>query len=80
MKTFKDIVFNPHPSGNGVIGAIHFDNGYGASIIKCHISYGGRSGLYELALLKNGNITSDDVSGWLSEEDVTKLLVQIQQL
>jgi len=30
--------------------------------------------------LKNGDITSDDVSGWLSEEDVTKLLVQIQQL
>lgn len=80
MKTFKDIVFKPHPSGNGVIGAIHFDNGYGASIIKCHISYGGRSGLYELAVLKNRDITSDDVSGWLSEEDVTKLLVQIQQL
>jgi len=84
MKTFKDIVFKPHPSGNGVIGAIHFDNGYGASIIKCQSglnkSYGGSSGLYELAVLKNGDITSDDVSGWLSEEDVTKLLVQIQQL
>jgi hypothetical protein len=80
MKTFKDILFKPHPSGNGVIGVIKFHNGYGASVIKCDISYGGKSGLYELAVLKNGDAISDDNSGWLSEEDVTKLLVQIQQL
>jgi hypothetical protein len=80
MKTFKDIVFKPHPNGNGVIGVINFHNGYGASVIKCDISYGGKSGLYELAVLKNGDAISDDNSGWLSEQDVTKLLVQIQQL
>lgn len=80
MKTFKDIVFKPHPSGNGVIGVIHFDNGYGASITKCDISYGGKSGLYEMSILNNGDATSNTSNGWLTEEDVTKLLVQIQQL
>jgi hypothetical protein len=51
------------------------------------MSYGGKNGLYELAVLdSNGELHYDnpvangDVVGYLSEEDVTKLLEQIQKL
>ncbi len=62
------------------------DNGYGASIVSTPYTYGGKEGLYELAVFgKNGHITYDtpvtnDVEGYLSEDAVTKLLEQIQEL
>jgi len=80
MKTFKDLEFNR------VQARIYFDNGYGASVVKTPHTYGGDMGLYELAVFgKNGHITYDtpitnDVEGYLSEDDVTNLLEQIQQL
>jgi len=89
MKTFNDLEFIDHPMGaeyGGIISRISFDNGYGASIVKGPMSYGGDRGLYELAVLdSNGDLTYDtpvtsDVEGYLSEEDVTKLLEQIQKL
>jgi hypothetical protein len=89
MKTFNDLEFIDHPMGaeyGGIISRISFDNGYGASIVKGPMSYGGDRGLYELAVLdSNGELTYDtpvtsDVEGYLSEEDVTKLLEQIQKL
>jgi hypothetical protein len=63
-----------------------FDNGYGASVVVGPHTYGGEDGLYELAVLdSNGNLTyetpvTSDVEGYLSEDDVTKLLEQIQNL
>jgi hypothetical protein len=87
MKTFKDLEFNPHPNHSGGVQArITFDNGYGASVVKTPHTYGGDMGLYELAVFgKDGHITYDtpitnDVEGYLSEDDVTKLLEQIQEL
>jgi len=89
MKTFRDLEFIDHPMGaeyGGIISRISFDNGYGASIVKGPMSYGGDRGLYELAVLdSNGELTYDtpvtnDVEGYLNEEDVTKLLEQIQKL
>jgi hypothetical protein len=89
MKTFNDLEFIDHPMGaeyGGIISRISFDNGYGASIVKGPMSYGGKNGLYELAVLdSNGELTYDtpvtnDVEGYLNEEDVTKLLEQIQKL
>ncbi len=89
MKTFNDLEFIDHPMGaeyGGIISRISFDNGYGASVVKGPMSYGGDRGLYELAVLdSNGDLTYDtpvtnDVEGYLSEEDVTKLLEQIQKL
>lgn len=85
-KTFEDVDFNPHPLGNGVQGVIMFDNGYGASVVKTDYSYGGRLGLYELAVLdKDGHITyntpiTEDVIGHLEPEMVTEKLIQIQDL
>ena len=87
MKTFKDLEFNPHPNHlGGVQARIYFDNGYGASVVKTPHTYGGDMGLYELAVFgKDGHITYDtpvtnDVEGYLSEDAVTKLLEQIQEL
>ena len=87
MKTFKDLQFVEHPIHiGGVQARITFDNGYGASVIKTPYSYGGDRGLYELAVFgKNGHITydtpvTDDVLGYLKEEEVTKIMQQIQLL
>ena len=88
MKTFKDLVFKPHPSAvhiGGVQALITIDNGYGASIVQTEFTYGGKDGLYELAVFKNGHITYDtpitnDVIGYLKAEEVTKIMQQIQLL
>ena len=87
MKTFKDLQFNPHPNKMGGVQAIErFENGYGASIVCTPYTYGGKEGLYELAVIgKDGHITyetpiTNDVKGYLSEQDVTDVLIKIQQL
>ena len=87
MKTFNDLVFKEHPNKmGGVVARIMFENGYGASIAQTPFSYGGDEGLYELAVLdSNGQLTystpvTDDVEGRLTEDDVTRLLEQIQNL
>lgn len=86
MKTFKDLIFENRPHDMGVASRIHFDNGFGASVVKGPYTYGGKMGLYELAVLdSNGNITYDtpitsDVLGYLTEDDVTKCLTAIQEL
>ncbi len=87
MKTFKDLEFKPHPNHMGGVQAIaEFDNGFGASIVKTPYTYGGKDGLYELAVLNtNGHLTYDtpitnDVLGYLTEQDVTEVLIKIQQL
>ncbi len=87
MKTFKDLQFNPHPNKMGGVQAIErFENGYGASVVCTPYTYGGDKGLYELAVFgSDGHITYDtpitnDVLGYLSEQDVTEILIKIQQL
>ncbi len=62
-----------------------FDNGYGASVV-CNLgSYGASDGLFELAVLKNGEICYDtpitsDVLGWLNFDEVATLLKKIKAL
>ena len=86
MKQFKDLEFKTHPQLDGVVSRIIFDNGYGASVVKHEFSYGGKDGLYELAVLdKNGELTyetpiTNDVIGYLREIDVTDVMEKIQQL
>jgi len=86
MKTFKDLKFNPHPNDlEDAHALIEFDNGYGASILCASFSYGGKNGLYELAVLKDGDLCytthiTNDVLGWLNEDDVNEILLQIQNL
>ncbi len=87
MKTFKDLSFNVVEDNiNWIRAFMKFDNGYGVSVVKSDYSYGGRSGLYELAVLDsdgdvcyNTHIT-DDVLGFLKPEDVSKHMIEIQEL
>jgi hypothetical protein len=87
MKTFKDIVFKTNPMGAdfGIVSRTKFDNGYEVSVVKSEYSYGGKDGLYELAIFKDDEICYDtpitnDVLGYLSDKDVTEVLIKIQQL
>jgi hypothetical protein len=86
MKTFKDLEFKQDIQRGLNAARIMFDNGYGASVIIGPHTYGGEDGLYELGVLgKDKKLTydtpvTDDVEGYLSEDDVTKLLEQIQKL
>ncbi len=38
MKTFNDLVFNPHPINNGVVSRLYFGNGYGVSVVTTNIA------------------------------------------
>jgi hypothetical protein len=87
MKTFKDIEFKPNPMGAdfGIVSRTQFDNGYEASVVKSEYTYGGKDGLYELAIFKDGEICyntpiTDDVIGYLTTQEVTDLMEQIQKL
>ncbi len=86
MKEFKDLEFKEHPINGGVVSRIVFENGYGASVVRHEYSYGGKAGLYELAVLdSNGELTYDtpvtnDVIGHLRPEDVTDVMLVIQKL
>jgi hypothetical protein len=63
-----------------------FENGYGVSVVSHTYSYGGKDGLFEIAVLdKDGDLTYDtpvtnDVIGYLTEEDVTDVMKQVQEL
>ena len=83
------IDFKTLPS-NEVHGGIQYkfraENGYGASIVRHDFSYGGKDGLWELAVLdKTGDLCytthiTEDVLGYLTEEEVNNTLLQIEQL
>lgn len=62
-----------------------FSNGYRASVVRNDMSYGGRNGLYELAVLDSNGITYDtpitnDVIGYLTPLDVRSILRDIEAL
>lgn len=89
MKTFKDLEFETHPNfKDGKQGKIFFENGYGASVINGYGSYT-HNGEWELAVLFGNkdkyeltydtHITSN-VIGHLTENEVTDILKQIQEL
>lgn len=75
---------------DGVQYVFRFPNGYGASVVKHGYSYGADRDLWELAVIFFFNddewgltydtkITSD-VEGYLTNEDVLKLLQRIKDL
>jgi hypothetical protein len=86
MKEFKDLIFKTRFTGEGIISRLQFDNGYGVSVAKHDSSYGGKLGLYELAVLDSygelhydNPVAKGDVVGYLREEDVTDAMALIQK-
>ena len=92
MSTFKEL---PSKELNGGIQyLVKYLNNYGASIVQHEFSYGGKDGKWELAVtvypegtedindfeLTYATEITDDVIGWLSEEEVEELLLRIQAL
>jgi hypothetical protein len=81
---FDSLVFFRQNGGEQAI--VQFDNYYSASIVRNDYSYGGRDGLYEIAVIgKNGEITygtsiTSDVLGYLNKQQVTQTLIKISQL
>ena len=67
--------------------AVHkFTNGYGVSIVRNKMSYGGKDGLFELAVLDSaGEITydteiTDDVVGYLTAPEALILAMRVAAL
>ena len=90
MMKFKDLEFQPHScDDDGVHALAFFGNGRGASVVRFTHSYGGGQGLYELAVL-DGDMgesridyttpITEDVVGYCSEDDITRLLSEIAAL
>jgi len=62
---------------------------YSASVVCHQYSYGFQEGLWELAVMHDGRMTTgtpitepedDDVIGWLTEDEIQSLLAQIDAL
>jgi len=83
---FKDLKFFNREDLNGVQAIVKFENGFGASIVKHNFSYGGSEGLYEMAVLDENNdicyttSITNDVIGYLNEEEVSDYLNKIKNL
>lgn len=84
MIDFKTLPSNP--CNGGIQYHYKAENGYGASVVQHHFSYGNEDGLWELAVIgKDGRISYDtpitnDVLGHLTEEEVNSTLVKISEL
>lgn len=90
------LIEKPHLAGSGTQKLYRFDNGYGASVVRFTLlgglggSYGASEGLWEMAVLQwkgddDYELTYDtpiteDVIGWLSDEEVEEKLRAIRDL
>ena len=74
----------------GIQKIYHFPNQYGASVVRHWGSYGFKDGLWELAVIKfnkNGSFKltyntpiTDDVLGYLNEDEIDPILKKIEEL
>lgn len=87
---FRKFLLNTDYTNGGVQHRYKFDNNYGASVVKHDFSYGGKDGLWELAVLdfsidKTGELTyhtpiTQDVIGYLAWKKVEEILQEIKEL
>ena len=86
FKKFEDLDFENDDILNGINSRIMFPNGYGVSVIRNEYSYGGKGGLYELAVLDNegslnyNTFVTSDVLGYLTPEEVTEHMIEVQSI
>jgi len=83
---FREFLIDSIYIDSGVQHVYKFPNNFGASVIKTDYSYGGKRGLWELAVLDaNDDITyhtpiTQDVIGHLAWKNVEKFLAEIKDL
>jgi len=88
MKKFEDLDFKKLTDQfmSGVQSRMMFENGFGVSVVSHTFSYGGKDGLFEIAVLdEDGDLTyntpvTNDVIGYLKPEEVTEIMEQVQNL
>lgn len=89
---FEEFLDSVNDLYDGIQYVFHFNNGFGASVVKHRFSYGSENDNWELAVLKRSVRNHDnwklcydthitnDVEGNLTDEDVQNLLKEIQEL
>ena len=88
MKKFEDLDFIKLDDGfmKGVKCRMMFENGFGVSVVSHTYSYGGKDGLFEVAVLDaDGDLTyntpvTNDVVGYLNPDEVTDIMEEVQKL
>ena len=85
MKEFKDLEHNKHSIGCGTQAVLDFDNGYGVSVLFGTTFYSNGIDTYEVAIKNKSGITfetdiTSDVIGYVSAEEVTDIMKQVQEL
>lgn len=92
MKTFDDLTFKPHllkKYSENMRAIMFFPNGYGVSVLFGDAFYSNGIDTYELAVLfgdeKNPVIAyntpiTNDVLAFIDKEEVTKAMIEVQQL
>ena len=87
MKTFDEIKFEETKMPKGIQSIINFGQ-YDLSIIKSDFSYGGKQGLYEIAVFEGNEqvelpgITEDGdtVKGFLTEDNVMGIIAKMHSI
>jgi hypothetical protein len=95
MSFFSQIVFEPHPIGEGKHGKLFLPNGYGISVVRFKIpgltGYGSycNGNTWEVAILKgtqdNFELCYDteftnDVLGFQTEDDINNILGKLRRI
>ena len=85
IKTFEDLNFEPHKNvmtKGAVSSYLEFDNGHFASVVGVRNLraglYGDGKETFELGYIDDNDPDSMDVQGWLTPEEVTMVMIQIQ--
>lgn len=78
MKTFKDLVFEPHPSGIGSIARMEFNNQRGISVVKGHI-FLDENNLYDMAEIFHGEVVTSTNIMEVTEEQITNKMIELQE-
>lgn len=87
MKTFDDLEFRPHAMGNGAVQAtMDLGNDIEVSVVGGKHLYGNGTTSFEVAAfyITLGKFVpfedGQDVSGWNSKEEVTKIINRLENL
>lgn len=87
MKTFDDLVFKPHPIGRGAVQAkLDLGNDIEISVVGGNGLYGNGKTTFEVAAFYKtlGKFVpfedDENVSGWNSKEQVTKIINRLENL